>query len=309
MPKLSLEAIQIIDAIERYGGFSAAAEQLHKVPSTISYTVAKLEEQLGFVLFERNGPRVSLSPVGRELLKEGRWLLAAAADLECRLQRVATGYEAELRIVHDSLLPTASLIEDFRAFEALHCGTRLRIATEVMTGTWEALKEGRADLIIACGEGPAGGGYKSTEVGVLEFAFCVARDHPLTRLPQPLRREDLVPYTAIVVSDTARVLPERTVGLISAQNRITVPDMAAKIALQVAGLGYGFLPRVCVAAALSRGDLRELAVTEPRPDETFRLAWRPDASGDALKWWRQRLQRRLIPDLLLPKPNSPTDQP
>jgi hypothetical protein len=48
MLKLSLDAIEIIDAIDRGGSFAAAAEALHKVPSTISYTVAKLEEQLGF---------------------------------------------------------------------------------------------------------------------------------------------------------------------------------------------------------------------------------------------------------------------
>jgi DNA-binding transcriptional LysR family regulator len=107
MLKLSLDAIEIIDAIDRGGSFAAAAEALHKVPSTISYTVSKLEEQLGFDLFARRGPRVSLTPAGRELLTEGRWLLRSAADLESRLRRIATGYESELRLVHDSLLPAA----------------------------------------------------------------------------------------------------------------------------------------------------------------------------------------------------------
>src|SRR5260221_14073780 len=101
MLKLSLDAIQVIDAIERFGSFSAAAEHLHKVPSTISYTVTKLEEQLGMELFERHGPRVVLTRVVEEVLKEGRWLVAAAGGLESRLRRIATGYESELRFVHD----------------------------------------------------------------------------------------------------------------------------------------------------------------------------------------------------------------
>ncbi|WP_347614666.1 LysR family transcriptional regulator, partial [Comamonas thiooxydans] len=78
MLKLSLEAIELVDTIARHGSFASAAERLHKVPSTISYAVSKLEEQLGLNLFVRNGPRVSLTPAGEELLKEGRWLLAAA---------------------------------------------------------------------------------------------------------------------------------------------------------------------------------------------------------------------------------------
>lgn len=46
MLKLTLEAIELVDAIARHGSFAGASEQLHKVPSTISYAVSKLEEQL-----------------------------------------------------------------------------------------------------------------------------------------------------------------------------------------------------------------------------------------------------------------------
>ena len=91
MLKLSLEAIEIVDAIARHGSFAAAASHLNKVPSTISYAVGKLEEQLGMLLFERNGPRVSLTAAGEEMLKEGRWLLGAASDLESRMRQIATG--------------------------------------------------------------------------------------------------------------------------------------------------------------------------------------------------------------------------
>ena len=123
MLKLTLEAIEVVDAIARHGSFAAAASRLNKVPSTISYAVAKLEEQLGLPLFERNGPRVSLTAAGEEMLREGRWLLGAAGDLESRLRQIATGYESELRLVHDSVIPTETLIGDIRAFEDLRCGT------------------------------------------------------------------------------------------------------------------------------------------------------------------------------------------
>ena len=51
MLRLSLEALQIIDAIDRRGSFSAAGKELHRVPSTISYTVGKLEDDLGVQVF------------------------------------------------------------------------------------------------------------------------------------------------------------------------------------------------------------------------------------------------------------------
>jgi DNA-binding transcriptional LysR family regulator len=298
MLKLTLEAIALVDAIARHGSFAAAASRLNKVPSTISYAIARLEEQLGMLLFERNGPRVTLTGAGEEMLKEGRWLLSAASDLESRMRQIATGYESELRLVHDSLIPSQALMSDIRAFEDLRCGTRLRIGCEALTGTWEALREGRADIVIAAGEGPAGGGYQAATVGSLDFAFCVAPTHPLTRLGRPLQRSDLIHSNAIVVGDSARTLSDRTVGLLAGQPRITVPSMAAKIACQVEGLGHGHLPRACIAGELARGTLVELPTEESRPSESFWLAWKTGAEGRALRWWRERLNRSLVPALL-----------
>lgn len=296
--KLTLEAIELVDAIARYGSFAAAAERLYKVPSTISYAVAKLEEQLGLALFVRNGPRVTLTPAGHEMLKEGRWLLAAARQLESRMRQIATGFETELRLVHDSLIPTSAFGDDIRAFEALDTGTRLRINSDALNGPWECLREGRADIIVAAGEGPAGGGYKAVPVGSLEFVFCATAAHPLAKLGRPISRADLLEHTAVVVGDGARSLNDRTVGLQSGQRRITVPSMQAKIECQAAGLGLGFLPRACIRVELDNGILVELPVEEPRPPETFWLAWRTEHMGEALKWWRQRLDRTLLPNIL-----------
>ena len=96
--KLSLEALEVIDAIARKGSFAAAAESLYRVPSAITYTVRNLEQSLGVDLFNRSGHRAVLTEAGEELLREGRHLLLAASELELRVQRVATGVEPALSI-------------------------------------------------------------------------------------------------------------------------------------------------------------------------------------------------------------------
>src|SRR5687767_3519247 len=67
---LSLDALQVLDSIDRKGSFALAANELHRVPSAITYSVRQLEEGLGVELFDRAGHRAVLTEAGRELLAE-----------------------------------------------------------------------------------------------------------------------------------------------------------------------------------------------------------------------------------------------
>ena len=296
MLKISLDALVTIDTIARRGSFAAAAKELFRVPSTISYTVSKLEEDLGVPLFERFGPKVTLTPAGAELLKEGRHLLKAAGDLERRVRRVASGWETEFTIAIDSVLSPAGLADDIGAFYEAADQTRVRLIKEQLSGTWEALLERRADLLVgAAGAGPSGGGYTAEPIGTASFVFVVAPAHPLAAVGHVLTKADLAPYRAVAVSDSARQLQARTVGLLFGQDTLSVPDMQTKYQYQLAGLGFGFLPEPFVRADLARGTLVQKQVEESRGTETLYLAWRTGEEGAALKWWRDRL--RMSPPL------------
>ena len=58
----------MLDAIDRKGSFAAAAAALYRVPSAVTYTVQKLEDDLGLPVFRREGRRSVLTPAGRVLL-------------------------------------------------------------------------------------------------------------------------------------------------------------------------------------------------------------------------------------------------
>ncbi|CAD1790971.1 LysR family transcriptional regulator [Xanthomonas arboricola pv. juglandis] len=286
---ISLEALQILDAIDRRGSFTAAAKVMFKVPSTISYTVSKLEDDLGVQLFERVGPKATPTQAGRELLREGRQLLRAAQELEVRVRRVASGWESDFAIGLDAILPVALLQAQILDFYTVADSTRLRVVSESLSGSWEALLDRRVDLIVAAGEGPSGGGYVAEAIGTLGFVFAVAFTHPLAGAGT-LGAAELAEHRAIAVADSARRLLPRTVGLLSARDVLTVPDMQTKLQLQLAGAGYGFLPEPYARGALQDGLLCELQVETRKPDETFYLSWRPGEEGEALGWWRRALR-------------------
>lgn len=291
MLRLSLDSLQILDAIDRGGSFAAAAKELFRVPSTISYSVAKVEEDLGVQIFERSGPRVQLTAAGRTLLEDGRELLLAAQHLEHKVRRVARGWEAEFSVALDLLFPPSMLAPEIQEFYSVADSTRLRFSYEALSGTWEALLDRRADLIIgASGEGPAGGGYIAELMGTLPFVFAVAPSHPLAGLDRPLQKADLMAHRMISIADSARRLPPRTVGLLIGQDTLTVPNLTEKFNFQVAGLGGGFLPEPWARPAINAGLLVEKQVEETRAPESLYLAWRSGERGAALDWWLEKLR-------------------
>jgi len=289
--KISLDALQVLDAIDRKGSFAGAAAELHRVPSAITYTVQQVEQDLDVLLFDRTGHRARLTPAGHELLNEGRQLLRAASDLECRIQQVAKGWETELRIAVDTIIGPERLFPLVAEFYRLQSGTRVRIMTEVLGGNWDALAAERADLVIgAGGDAPSGGGFATLPLGRIDFAFVAAPSHAINREPQPLSEATITRYRAISVADTSRNLPPRTVGLLSGQDVLTLPTMSAKLAAHIAGLGVGFLPRSMAEAARVAGTLNILPVEIPKPTGDGLIAWRPSRTGKALRWFLTRLQ-------------------
>ena len=106
---LTLEALRVMDAIDRRGSFAAAADELGRVPSALSYTMQKLEEELDVVLFDRSGHRTKFTNVGRMLLERGRVLLEAADKLTTDAEALARGWETHLTIVSEALSPPSLL--------------------------------------------------------------------------------------------------------------------------------------------------------------------------------------------------------
>lgn len=289
--KISLDLLLILDAIERLGSFTAAAAALHRVPSALSHAVAKLEGDLGITLFRREGRKATLNEAGRTLLDDGRHLLRAASELERRVQRIADGWEAELRIALDAVIPIERIFPLLKRFYAAGHGTQIRLSGEVLGGTWDALATGRADLAIgAPGDPPSRSGIATKLLCTrTDFVFAMAPDHPLAAWPGAIPASELLRHRAVVVADTSQELDARTIGLLEGQDILRVPDIRAKLAAQVAGLGIGHVPRWLAEPEIAAGRLVERPLANPRAAFPLHTAWRTRQDGQALRWFVEEL--------------------
>jgi DNA-binding transcriptional LysR family regulator len=299
--RISLDALLVVDSIARSGSFAAAAEELHRVPSAITYTVQKLEQDLDVTLFDRSRHRARLTPAGEELLREGRYLIRAAADLEARVRRVASGWESELCIALDEIVPFARIIPLLQSFYAENSGTRLRLFNEVLGGSWEALTSGRVDLAIgATGDPPPGNEIEVRLLGQVRFEFVVAPRHALAQTEEPLSDDDIARHRMVPLADTSRTLPPRSIiGLIDARDMLTVPTAAMKTAAHIAGLGVGFIPERVARREVTAGRLIIKRIDRPRAPVAVSYAWRGRADGNALRWFLARLDDPALRETLL----------
>jgi len=296
---LSLESLEVLDAIERKGSFAAAAHELGKVPSALTYVVRKLEDDLDVLLFDRRRHRAELTPAGRALLDEGRHLLQAADDLARRVKRLATGWEATLTIVVDDLVHFRALMPVIQDFYAENTATRLRFCREVMAGTWDALLAGRADLLLGPAHTMPVQGIQTRTLGEIPFVFTVAAHHPLAHMAEPLPASAISRHRIVAVGDTSRNLPARTIGILAGQDTLVVPTMADKVQAQIRGLGCGWLPVPLAQPYLDSGVLIAKETTEDRRAGTFQMAWRNNMRGKALQWWVEKLEDPRLAQALL----------
>jgi DNA-binding transcriptional LysR family regulator len=323
---LTPDALTMMDTIARSGSFAAAARELGKVPSALTYSVRQLEDALDVLLFDRRSRQATLTAAGQELLEEGRRLLGEIDAVANRVKRVATGWETQLSIAVDDVISRATMLELCESFYACSAtlsrpttalraaaaplatppatppATRLRLRAEVLAGTWEALVTGQADLAIGVVSGrELPSGISVRELGMVPFVFAVAPHHPLAAASEPLDDAELIHHRAIAVADSAQRLTPVTVNLLPGQDVLTVSDMRSKIDALLRSLGCGFVPESMVRDHIAGGRLVVKRVQRDRLEGRFGYAWRtPIAArrgaakkaqpGLALKWWLGQLE-------------------
>jgi DNA-binding transcriptional LysR family regulator len=287
---ITLDALRAIEAIHKQGSFAAAAKVLFKVPSALTYTVAKLESDLAVALFDRSKKRAVLTSAGKLVLEQGHQLLLATLALENAVQQLETGWETQLKITLDTLVPMPILFSLISEFDQLNKMTEISVNEEVLSGSWEALLSNQAQIVVgATGELPKGN-FNVVEIAQAEFCFAVSANHELAEKNRIVTCDDIKKFTSIVVTDSATSTIRRTTGLLDSRRVVRVSNMSAKIHAQSMGLGIGFLPKHMITNELKEGTLVIKECEIPRQPEFIYMAWHKDMSGQALNWFVEKLQ-------------------
>ena len=288
-PRVTLEQWRTLQAVVDHGGFAQAAEALHRSQSSISYTVARMQEQLGAPLLRIDGRKAVLTEAGDVLLRRSRQLVKQARQLEELAHHMEQGWEAEVRLVVDAAYPNARLIRALRAFMPQSRGCRVRLREEVLSGVEEVLKEGAADLAISGYNIP---GFLGAEMHPVEIIAVAHPEHALHRLQRSLSFHDLESQLQVVIRDSGRHQPI-DVGWLGAEQRWTVGSLATATNFVSSGLGFAWLPRHMIERELCDGLLKALPLQQggKRNPTFFLYSSKDKALGPATQILTELIQR------------------
>jgi len=257
-PHISIEQWRALIAVVDAGGYAQAAVKLHKSQSSITYAVKKLEQVLNVTVFEIQGRKAVLTPTGQLLYRRAKALLEEASGLERAAKKLSAGWEAELGLAVDHLFPTSVLLLCLAKFGEESPHTRVEVIESVLSGAYEALEQGRADIAIA--SAPAAGHLGDPLMPVRLIAVA-SPAHPLNKLNRSLTDSDLRRYRHLVVRDSSTTRRGSALS-IEATQRWTFSNIRTSIDAACRGYGFAWFPDDKIRVELDAGTLVPLKLRE-----------------------------------------------
>lgn len=258
---VSLKQWRIFHAVVDCGGFAEAAKSLHLSQSTISYTVSKLQDQLGTPLLKIEGRKAMLTTEGRALLERSRNVLKEAVELETFARNLGQGWGEEVRLVVDHHFPVHLLTQALSRFTALGKGAahvRLREVSSLQAE--ELLRDPNVDLAIS-ERVPLG--HLGEPLIEVEYIAVARPDHPLMLLDRDIAALDLVQHIQIDMGQGGAI-ERASAGNPKHMRRWMMSSFDTVVAAVCEGLGYAWLPRHRVQKWLEEGTLARLPLGEQR---------------------------------------------
>jgi DNA-binding transcriptional LysR family regulator len=269
------ELLRTFTTVVRTGSFTAAAQELGYVQSTVTGHVQRLERHLGARLVDRLSSGAVLTEAGSRLLPHAQQLL----DLELRLADEAAdgsgGPAGRVRLLAPESvcayrLPT--LISQLRASAP---GIRLSLAPAGTESALAAVRAGATEAALVLEPELVVPDLLLEALGHEELALLTAP----AAAPAELTWADLADEDVLLLEDGCSYSDQVARQLLAAgqpaSRRIRFGSIEAVKRCVAAGLGWTVLPTVTAADALATGQLQALAALLPAAP-TVHLATHPD---------------------------------
>jgi len=285
---MTLQQLLTLEAIINQGSFQAGAKQLHKTHPSVIAAIQKLEEELGFSLFDRSQYRATLTSEGDAFYERSKRVLIEMENLKLHAQQLAIKEETELDVIIGDITPTTETLRMLRLFFNSYPNTQLNLHFENLTGPNERLLNVTADIIIHHID-KADPRFEYHDFTKIELVPVVSADFLDFIINNKISHEKMSNYTQCIIRDTAIHHPKKDYHVIKGSRNLTVGDQYTKKQVIMQGMAWGYMPLFLVKNELNEGTLLSLTgqyLKIYRVDIVIaRLAGRPQGAV-AEKLWK-----------------------
>jgi DNA-binding transcriptional LysR family regulator len=143
---MDVRALRYFVAVAEHNSFSRAAETLSVVQSAVSHRIRELEDEVGTLLFDREGRSVRLTAAGSLLLADARRIIQSLAQAKDRLRQLAAGESGRLRIGFQAAACRRPIVsESLIEFRLHYPGVELELSPMTGQSMEQALAKGEID--------------------------------------------------------------------------------------------------------------------------------------------------------------------
>jgi LysR family cyn operon transcriptional activator len=271
---MELRHLRYFAALAEHLSFTVAAQKVHVTQSTLSHQIRQLEDELGCLLFEREGRRVSMTEAGELFLERVRNALREVDEGVSSVRFAAEEMSGVVRIGATHTFNLHIIPRCVSLFLARHPSVRVDVLEMTGDGIAQALLRGDLDIGVT---------YKPNDALPLRFEplyteemmLAVGLRHPFAKRrfvrvsELHLQRMVLLPR-----SFSTRVLLDESFRMANAAP-VVVAEMNA-IAPMIELVRETDIATIVSTHALRRDDVKMIPLESPTPVRSPGLLWRKD---------------------------------
>ena len=264
------------------GNIRRAASLLAVSQPALSVRIQRLEEDLGFALFDRQARGVRLTEQGARLLPHARRLLSRAAETDEAARAIGRGAFDRLEIGVTPIAALSFCPDAMRAFSAVHPGVVLALTEGLSDELEEAVAHRRLDLAVV--HPPSSrDDLVVREVARDRFVAVVPAAHPLAGAER-IAAADLRQQTLVGVRrDVGPVVFDRIAAYLARAGVTTQVNQCASSSISLVGLvaaGAGIGLVVESLACIARSDIRFVPLSDDPPSLGYAMCHRVDLPAE-----------------------------
>ncbi len=236
---ITIDQIVCLKAISDSGSINGASEMLNKAKSAVSYSVNRLDEQLGFPTLDRSQYRIRLTPQGEAFLKRAQVILDDMENLKDEVHKIASGVEMKVAMSATAIFPAEKINKILGEIITQFPATEFTFHREILSGE-RMLMEEKVDIaIFESIRNTIDLDYK--KISEVQLKLVISGSHPFLDLGKKEQTLDaLKTYPHIIQRST---IPDKTnMGSPDDAKRWSVSDIDSKKDLILNNLGWGRLP-------------------------------------------------------------------